>query len=464
MPDRTQGSTVRRGLGVALLAFVIVVLVGVLLPTAAGATGTQEPLGTGTDEAPAGCAFNKAAAVEAYGQPLDDTIWGRLCQVIDDKPTFADGVTITVTQDGKEIGAVTTGEDGVFVVPIPENGTYQVELDPDSLPEDFELTNPDRATLESVRVNLGDQQVAFPLGAAESTGRTFEEYATTTANGIKLGLILAVAAVGLSLVFAVTGFVNFSHAEFVTLGALLALLFNAGAFQWPILIAAALGVIGTGLFAWSNELAIWRPLRKRRLNALSLMVVSIGLSIFLRSVFQVIDGPTRSQIGGGLQQVKKIGPVSLTPNDWIICGVCIVALGATILMLKLTRLGTSMRAVADNKDLAESSGIDVNSVIGKVWMLGGALAGLGGILYGLSYYVQFSIGFTLLLSLFAAVILGGLGSATGAVLGAIIIGIVQEVSGLFWDTDYKFASALIVLILVLLVRPQGLLGSKERIG
>jgi len=97
-------------------------------------------------------------------------------------------------------------------------------------------------------------------------------------------------------------------------------------------------------------------------------------------------------------------------------------------------------------------------------MLGGALAGLGGILYGLSYYVQFSIGFTLLLSLFAAVILGGLGSATGAVVGAVIIGIVQEVSGLFWDTDYKFASALIVLILVLLVRPQGLLGSKERIG
>ena len=88
--------------------------------------------------------------------------------MIDGKPTFADGVTITVTQDGKEIGAATTGEDGVFVVPIPENGTYQVELDPDSLPEDFELTNADRATLERVRVNLGDQQVAFPLGAAET--------------------------------------------------------------------------------------------------------------------------------------------------------------------------------------------------------------------------------------------------------------------------------------------------------
>ena len=261
-----------------------------------------------------------------------------------------------------------------------------------------------------------------------------------------------------------TGFVNFSHAEFVTLGALLALLFNAGVFHWPFLLAAALGVVGTGLFAWSNELMIWRPLRKRRLNALSLLVVSIGLSIFLRSVFQVIAGPSRSQYGGGLQQVKKIGPVELTPNDWIICLACIAVLAATILMLKMTRLGTSMRAVADNKDLAESSGIDVNRVIGQVWMLGGALAGFGGIMYGLSYYVQFDMGFTLLLSLFAAVILGGLGSATGAVVGAIVIGVVQEVSGLFWDTDYKFVSALIVLILVLLVRPQGLLGSKERIG
>ena len=163
--------------------------------------------------------------------------------------------------------------------------------------------------------------------------------------------------------------------------------------------------------------------------------------------------------------MKKIGPVSLTPNDWIICGVCIVALGATILMLKLTRLGTSMRAVADNKDLAESSGIDVNSVIGKVWMLGGALAGLGGILYGLSYYVQFSIGFTC--SCRCSPPSSSVASARppapwSARSSSGSSKRPAACSGSTPTTSSPPPSS--VLILVLLVRPQGLLGSKERIG
>jgi branched-chain amino acid transport system permease protein len=145
-------------------------------------------------------------------------------------------------------------------------------------------------------------------------------------------------------------------------------------------------------------------------------------------------------------------------------GICIAVLLAMTYLLRRTRVGTAIRAVADNPDLAASSGIAVNRIITVVWILCGGLAALGGVLYGLSVDVKYDMGFLLLLSMFAAVVLGGLGNAYGAVLGAIVIGVVQETSGLFVDTAYKFVVALVVLILVLLIRPQGILGQPERFG
>ena len=141
----------------------------------------------------------------------------------------------------------------------------------------------------------------------------------------------------------------------------------------------------------------------------------------------------------------------------------VVLLGVTYL-LRRTRIGTAVRAVADNPDLAASSGIAVDKVISIVWFLSGALAAIGGTLYALTLNVEYRTGFLILLSMFAAVVLGGLGNAYGAVLGALIIGVVQETSALVVDSAYKFVAALVVLILVLLVRPQGLLGQRERFG
>ena len=123
-----------------------------------------------------------------------------------------------------------------------------------------------------------------------------------------------------------------------------------------------------------------------------------------------------------------------------------------------------MRAVSDNRDLAESSGIDVNRVVTIVWAGGAGLAGLGGVIFGLSQSVQWDMGFRLLLVMFAAVILGGLGSVYGPILGGLLIGIVFEVSSFWFPVEFKLAWALAVLIGVLLVRPQGLLGRNERIG
>jgi len=439
----------------ALLALLALVFLG----TAWVAT----PAGAQSEADAARCAFTKPEAIEANGGPLGQSIWGRLCQVTDGKPTFPEGVAITVSQNGEEVATGTTDDGGIFVVEIPGNGTYQVTLDTKTLPKGFALTDEDRATLDNVNVNLGDQQVTFRLGEDTRGSRDLQDYLTTAAKGLRLGLILAVAAVGLSLVYGVTGLINFAHAELVTFGAIVAFVLNdAGMPFWlciPFAIAAGC------LAGYANDRLLWRPLRKRNMAMVSQMVVSIGLSIALRNIFLIGFGPnSKRYTAASGQREKDFGLVRLTPNDLIIMGICVVVLVLVTLMLRKTRLGTAIRATADNPDLAASSGIGVNKIIAIVWIICGGMAALGGIMYGLSVTVTSDMGFILLLSMFAAVVLGGLGNAYGALFGAIILGVMQETSGLFVDTAYKFVVALAVLIVVLLVRPQGLLGTKERFG
>ncbi len=439
---------------------VLLGLAALFVLLAASPAGAQDEVST-ADETK--CAFKKAAAIEANGGPLGPSIWGRLCQVVDGKAAFPEGVVINVTQDGTEVGTATTGKDGVFVVEIPGNGTFSVVLESDTLPDGFSLTNEDRSTLEQVRVQLGDQQVTFRLGEDGRGQRDLGDYLTTMAKGLRLGLILAVAAVGLSLVYGVTGLTNFAHAELVTIGAVAAYAANSSGV--PFWLAVPIGVGVGALAGVGSDWGIWRPLRKRRMALLSMMVVSIGLSTAVRNFLQIVFGPnSRRYTAASGQLERSYGPFRLTPNDVLIMAVCVVVLAAVTLLLRRTRLGTAIRAVADNPDLAASSGIAVDRIISVVWAVCGGLAALGGILYGLSVNVKFDTGFVLLLSLFAAVVLGGLGSAYGAILGAVVIGVVQETSGLFVDTAYKFVVALLVLILVLLIRPQGILGQRERFG
>lgn len=409
------------------------------------------------------CQFTKKAAIEANGGPLGPSVWGRLCQVIDGKASFPEGTTITVSQDGKEVGSATTGADGTFVITIPGNGTYQVALDPKTLPKGFSLTDSDRAVLDNLQVKLGDQQAAFRLGADDRGKRDFADYATTVAKGVRLGLILAVAAIGLSMVYGVTGLTNFAHAELVTVGAIGTYVANAGGV--PFWLAVPIGMAVGAAAGLGNDRLLWAPLRARRMALLSMMVVSIGLSTAVRNIFQVAFGPTgKRYTAASGQRERAYGPFRLTPNDVLIMVICVAVLLAMTYVLRRTRLGTAIRAVADNPDLAASSGIAVDRIITLVWVICGALSALGGTLYGLTVNVKFDMGFILLLSMFAAIVLGGLGNAYGAVLGALVIGVVQETSGLFIDTAYKFVVALLVLILVLLVRPQGILGQRERFG
>ena len=195
------------------------------------------------------------------------------------------------------------------------------------------------------------------------------------------------------------------------------------------------------------------------------MVVTIGISLVLRYLYLFAFGGTpRFFKDFTAQSAVQIGIVEITPKDLIAASLSIIVLVGVGLFLIYTRMGKAMRAVADNRDLAESSGIDVQRVIRFVWTLGGGLAALGGVFLGLSEQVSWNIGFRTLLLVFAGVILGGLGTAFGALVGSLIVGIGIQVSTLFVPTELKNVGALVVLILVLIMRPQGILGRKERVG
>jgi branched-chain amino acid transport system permease protein len=197
-----------------------------------------------------------------------------------------------------------------------------------------------------------------------------------------------------------------------------------------------------------------------------MLVISIGLSILLRYIYNFqFGGLTRTYRQYALQREGlEIGPVTIVPRDLIGMGLSIVVLVGVALFLQRTRMGKAMRAVSDNRDLAESSGVNVDRVINFVWASGAGLAALGGILQGLSAQVSWQMGFQLLLLMFAGVTLGGLGTAFGALVGSLVVGMVMEISTLYIPSEFKTVTALAILIIILVVRPQGILGQAERVG
>jgi branched-chain amino acid transport system permease protein len=285
-----------------------------------------------------------------------------------------------------------------------------------------------------------------------------------TASGVRFGLIIALAAIGLSLIFGTTGLTNFAHGELVTFGALTAYFVNV-VVGVPLLLAGLITVVLAGLFGYANDRLLWAPLRRRGTGLVAMMIVSIGLAIFLRYFYlYLFGGSTRSYADYQGQSGVPLGPITLRPLDYISMAIAIVVLVAVGFALLRTRLGKATRAVADNPALAAASGIDVDRVIRTVWIGGAALAGLSGILLGLAQQVSFQMGLQILLLVFAAVVLGGLGTAFGALVGSLVVGVFIEVSTLVIPTELKNVGALGILIVVLLVRPQGILGRAERVG
>jgi branched-chain amino acid transport system permease protein len=409
-----------------------------------------------------------------------ETIGGTLVYRAGDERTPVEGVSITVSQDGSEIGTAVSDAEGRWEVPLPGAGTYQVTLDVTTLPEGVRLTDPSRAELPNVSVIGGQRKVVlFPLeegqggggGGGDGGGGTgggigiYARVGALLVAGFKLGAIIALGAVGLSLIYAVTRLVNFAHAELVTLGAVLAYTFHLAGPGFPLVLAAIPAIFLVSAFGWLQSKYLWLPLRRRGTSLLSMMVVSIGLAFALRSLIQLTFGgqPAAYQDFAGQPGIPILG-ISMVPKHLLTIGVAIVVLLLVTQFLERTRAGTAMRAVSDDRDLAESSGINVDRVIELTWILAAGLAALAGIFYGLNESVSYDMGFRILLLLFAAVVLGGLGTAYGVMAGAFIVGIVVEMSTLLLPSELKVASGLVILIVMLLVRPQGIFGTRERIG
>lgn len=382
------------------------------------------------------------------------------------------GVTITALLDGEEVGDAVSDDNGDWIIGVPEAARYEVVLDVDSLPEGVTLRSEDAQTLEGVRVQSTQVKVAnFALDGGASTGSAASssgssQYMNTIVAGLRFGLIIAMAAIGLSLVFGTTGLINFAHGEMVTMGAVITYGLAMTSIKWPFLLALAVAIAAVAVLGGLMEIGLWRPLRKRGTGLIQMFIVSIGLALLLRHGIELFFGDNRRpyKMPSSMRSKVDFGLGDIMVVDLIVICISIVVLIAVALMLQRTRMGKAMRALSDNQDLAEASGIDVKRVILNVWILGGGLAALGGVFLGLTTVVHWQMGWYLLLLMFAGVILGGIGSAYGAIIGSILVGMIVQVSQIWFDSQLQNAWALFILVLVLLVRPQGILGRAQRAG
>lgn len=404
-----------------------------------------------------------------------------------DPQTPLAGVVITATgADGFE-GTATTGDDGRWSIGVPGPGEYTVAIDETTIPDGLAV-NPDHVSRPFTIGTTNSQGVLFQIGepgsfdTGGSSGGTDEGSSSGSSTdsgsrfswsqlgqrlftGLNFGLLLALGAIGITLIFGTTGVNNFAHGEMLTFGALVFYMLTT-ALHLPVWVSVIGVLLASAAFGWLHDAAIFKPLRRRRVGLVQVLIVTIGLSIALRYFFQFIFGGGSETLAVDNSAVLSFGSFNVRVSNIVSMVVSILILLGVAYFLTRTRIGKATRAVSDNAGLASASGINVDRVIRIVWVLAGTLTGLSGILY--AYFVGASVrwdmGFIILLLLFASVTLGGLGSAFGALVGALIIGLATELSTLWLPTDLRFAVALVILILVLLFRPQGVLGRKERIG
>jgi len=282
-------------------------------------------------------------------------------------------------------------------------------------------------------------------------------------NGLVTGSILALAGVGVSLVYGILKVVNFAQGEYITYGAFTAVAVNI-VWKLNIVLGAIAAVAAIAALAVVLEYVFWRPMRRRRAGVFTLFVASLGLSLIMRGLLYSVASPNPRTYRINVFQVYDIGGVRLSESQLLAIVIAFVAIALVGVMFARTQIGRSMRALSDNRELASISGVDVDRVVLFTWIVSGGLAGLAGVLQGLIQgSFDANMGFVLLLPVFAAVILGGVGSAYGALAGGLLIGIAMEFStwsalggGLspIWEQVVAFT----VLIVMLLIRPQGILG------
>ncbi len=297
-------------------------------------------------------------------------------------------------------------------------------------------------------------------------------------DGLVTGATISLGAIGITLTHAILRFANFAHGEFITWGgyfALAALVAVAGggdlaamlggplgpfSFGWPLIAAALAAILVTAALALLLDAVYFRRLRRAKI-AIASVIGSFGAALVLRNLVVLGYGADPEYFSREIQIAIRFGPgLRITPDQIALAAVTAVLVVALHLFLTRTQMGRAMRGVRENPDLAAVSGIDVAAVIRATWVIGASLAAIAGVLIGLTIQLRPAIGFDLLLPLFSAAILGGIGSVYGAVLGGLVIGVAESLAVLLIGSEYRAAAAFIVLILILLVRPQGILGAR----
>ena len=375
----------------------------------------------------------------------------------------------------------TTGPDGAFRIEIPKGGSYEVSIDVTTLPEGISLAKAEDES-RTLIVLGGEKKIIIKLvdgegtesagpidpetgeASVSATGGTGQQVIQLFFDGILFGILIALGALGLNLIFGTTGLTNFSHGELLTLGAFTAIVLNELGVH--IIIAAPIAVIFSALiYGGGQNKLLWKPLRRRRTGLIASMIVTIGLAITLRYTLLLFFGgsPRSYQQYAGMTGIS-IGPFSTTPKALILAAIAVVVLAVTVFWLQNSRIGKATRAVSDNPALASTTGINVERVISVVWILGAGLAAFAGIYLGLTQDVTWNMGQRLLLVMFAAITLGGLGTIWGAIVGSLVVGVFIQMTTLFIPTEMKTVGALFLMIVILMVRPQGLLGRRERVG
>jgi branched-subunit amino acid ABC-type transport system permease component len=296
-------------------------------------------------------------------------------------------------------------------------------------------------------------------------------------NSIVRASELALLSLGLTMVYDIMRFANFAHTEYAVIGVYLALFLNVN-LGLPILAAAIIASVVTGLFSIFIDKAVFKKLRDY--SGIIVMVTSLGLAIAFRNTIRAIWGATARNYSIPLQKPIVTEFFRITPLQiWII----LVGLSAMVifhLLLHQTKLGKAMRATSDNPELSEASGIDIEKIITYVWFIAITFASLGGILIGMETYILPYMGFAIIIPVFCATIMGGIGNPYGAMLGALVLGFAENfglyinfgkifsLGGIFnWNKDlfiptgYKPAVSFVILIVVLLIKPRGILGKKK---
>jgi len=284
------------------------------------------------------------------------------------------------------------------------------------------------------------------------------DIAQNAVYGLVSGGILLLAAIGFSMVYRVEGFLNISHAELLTVGAYIALLFNVF-FHFNLVLASILAIVITAFIGLLIAKKLFSPVRK--FGPLILLITSVGVAFAMHGILEFVAGPNIRTYNVKIPMAIKIGGYPfVSSNEIIIIVIAIFSALLLHLILTRTKLGTAFRAMASNFDLARIRGIDTNRMSTYVWLYASGMAALAGILLGLVTRINTDLGWNQILIIMSATILGGLGKIYGVMVGAFVIGLAMDLGILVLPSSYRPAIALGIIVIILLIKPSGIFGGE----